>query len=365
MTAKDRRRSPLPTISCGHSRSFKDAPCILEVFVDFAFEASVVGARGADGSFAAYDPPENAHEQPYPQRSTVPSRLSAAQSDEAKAIAKKIADALDYVGVLAVELFVVQRRIAAGERDRAARAQFRALDDRCLPRQPVRAPYPRGRRLAARSMDAAFSDAVMENLIGEEAADWRALAARGGACISTENPKPARAARWAISPGLSREGRRVEAFQDLCERRHIFAVPSFISALNFSNCITFSMRGRGTRASRFALAGIVEPAHQRRGIDACQDCALGVEIEIGGGVAAAAPHRIDRPHRQVSRPAARWAATCRNGGGAARGFLVRRSISSRVSTAAVMRSRIFISARFSFGERASISASAVFGEYFD
>jgi 5-(carboxyamino)imidazole ribonucleotide synthase len=85
---------------------FKDAPCILEGFIDFAYEASVVAARSRDGGFAAYDPPENFHADHILRRSTVPSRLTAAQNDEAKAIAKRIADAFDYVGVLAVELFV-------------------------------------------------------------------------------------------------------------------------------------------------------------------------------------------------------------------------------------------------------------------
>ena len=46
------------------------------------------------------------HEHHILRRSTVPSRLSAAQVSAAKDIARKIADALDYVGVLAVELFV-------------------------------------------------------------------------------------------------------------------------------------------------------------------------------------------------------------------------------------------------------------------
>jgi 5-(carboxyamino)imidazole ribonucleotide synthase len=86
--------------------TFKSAPCILEGFVDFAFEASVVAARGADGSFAAYDPPENIHENHILRRSIVPGRLTRVQGEEAKAMAKAIADALDYVGVLAVELFV-------------------------------------------------------------------------------------------------------------------------------------------------------------------------------------------------------------------------------------------------------------------
>ena len=56
--------------------SFKGAPAILEGFVDFSYEASVVAARGADGAFAAYDPPENEHENHILRRSTVPSRLT-------------------------------------------------------------------------------------------------------------------------------------------------------------------------------------------------------------------------------------------------------------------------------------------------
>jgi 5-(carboxyamino)imidazole ribonucleotide synthase len=84
------------------------APAILEGFVDFAYEASIVAARGADGAFAAYDPPENEHEHHILRRSTVPGRLTDAQAAEAKEIARKIADALDYVGVFAVELFVGQ-----------------------------------------------------------------------------------------------------------------------------------------------------------------------------------------------------------------------------------------------------------------
>jgi 5-(carboxyamino)imidazole ribonucleotide synthase len=87
-------------------QALKSAPSILEGFVEFSFEASVIAARCADGSFAAYDPPENVHEHHILRRSTVPSRLSAAQMIAAKEIARKIADALDYVGVLAVELFV-------------------------------------------------------------------------------------------------------------------------------------------------------------------------------------------------------------------------------------------------------------------
>jgi 5-(carboxyamino)imidazole ribonucleotide synthase len=159
--------------------SFKGAPCILEGFVDFSFEASVVAARGADGAFAAYDPPENAHEHHILRRSTVPSRLTAAQVTDAKAIARKIGDALDYVGVFAVELFVgadgalLVNEIAPRVHntghwtiEACACSQFE---------QHIRAVagWPLGD-------PSRHANAVMENIIGAEADAWESLA-RGGA----------------------------------------------------------------------------------------------------------------------------------------------------------------------------------------
>jgi 5-(carboxyamino)imidazole ribonucleotide synthase len=160
--------------------TFKGAPCILEGFVEFAFEASVIGVRGIDGSFAAYDPPENIHEHHILRRSIVPSRLSAAQVDEAKTIAKRIADALDYVGVLAVELFVMKDgALLVNEIAPRVHNSGHWTIDACLVSQfenHIRAVagWPLG-------STERHSDAVMENLIGEEAAGWKALAAKGGA----------------------------------------------------------------------------------------------------------------------------------------------------------------------------------------
>jgi 5-(carboxyamino)imidazole ribonucleotide synthase len=157
---------------------FKSAPSILEGFVDFAFEASVVAARSADGSFAAFDPPENIHENHILRRSIVPGRLSKAQSAEAKAIAKTIADALDYIGVLAVELFVgrdgsltvneIAPRVHNSGHwtiEACACSQFE---------QHIRAVagWPLGD-------PARHADAVMENIIGAEADAWESLARSG------------------------------------------------------------------------------------------------------------------------------------------------------------------------------------------
>ncbi|HXC54745.1 MAG TPA: 5-(carboxyamino)imidazole ribonucleotide synthase [Rhizomicrobium sp.] len=156
------------------------APGILEGFVDFAFEASVVAARGADGSFAAYDPPQNAHEHHILRRSTVPGRLTTAQAEDAKAIARKIADALDYVGVLAVELFVLKDgALLVNEIAPRVHNSGHWTMEACAVsqfEQHIRAVagWPLGD-------PGRHADAVMENIIGEEAEAWEAYARRGGA----------------------------------------------------------------------------------------------------------------------------------------------------------------------------------------
>lgn len=84
---------------------------ILEAFVDFAFEASVVVARGLDGQIAAYDLVENRHRDHILHTTIVPAEASEAVRAEADRIARTIIDALDYVGVLAIEMFIT----ASGE----------------------------------------------------------------------------------------------------------------------------------------------------------------------------------------------------------------------------------------------------------
>jgi 5-(carboxyamino)imidazole ribonucleotide synthase len=158
--------------------SFKGAPAILEGFVDFSYEASVVAARGADGSFLAYDPPENEHENHILRRSTVPSRLSAAQAEEAHTIARKIADALDYVGVLAVELFVgkdgalLVNEIAPRVHNTGHWTIEACQCSQFEQHMRAVAGWPLGD-------PSRHADAVMENIIGAEADAWEALAKTG------------------------------------------------------------------------------------------------------------------------------------------------------------------------------------------
>jgi 5-(carboxyamino)imidazole ribonucleotide synthase len=80
---------------------------ILEAFVPFEREISVIAARSADGHVESYDVTENEHRDHILKFSRVPADISDALAAQARDIAGQIANALDYVGVLAVEMFVV------------------------------------------------------------------------------------------------------------------------------------------------------------------------------------------------------------------------------------------------------------------
>lgn len=80
---------------------------ILEAFVPFEREISVIAARGADGHVECFDVTENQHRDHILRVSTAPADISDALAEQARGIATTIAGALGYVGVLAVELFVV------------------------------------------------------------------------------------------------------------------------------------------------------------------------------------------------------------------------------------------------------------------
>jgi 5-(carboxyamino)imidazole ribonucleotide synthase len=90
-------------------RSLNSDQTILEGFVPFEREISVVAARGIDGEFVAFDVCENEHEKHVLARTFVPARIRPETEAAAIALARKIIDALDYVGVIGVEMFVVRR----------------------------------------------------------------------------------------------------------------------------------------------------------------------------------------------------------------------------------------------------------------
>jgi 5-(carboxyamino)imidazole ribonucleotide synthase len=95
--------------------SMAGAPAILEGFVAFEREISVIAARGQDGAIACFDPGENVHKDGILATTTVPARLPPSLRSDAALLAARILNALDYVGVLGVELFVTPGALIVNE----------------------------------------------------------------------------------------------------------------------------------------------------------------------------------------------------------------------------------------------------------
>ncbi len=88
---------------------------VLEAWVPFQMEISVLVARTVDGRTAVYDPAENIHRNHILHLSISPARISESTSNEAKALAVSIAEKIQLVGLLAVEMFVKDGRIIVNE----------------------------------------------------------------------------------------------------------------------------------------------------------------------------------------------------------------------------------------------------------
>jgi 5-(carboxyamino)imidazole ribonucleotide synthase len=143
-------------------------PAVAEGFVAFEREISVIAARGLDGAVVAYDPGENVHRDGILHTTTVPARVAPRVAQDAVLIAGRILNALDYVGVIGVEMFVTEAGLVVNEIAPRVHNSGHWTLDGCLIdqfEQHVRAVagWPLGD-------GARHSDAVMTNLIGEEAA---------------------------------------------------------------------------------------------------------------------------------------------------------------------------------------------------
>lgn len=85
--------------------SFSTDRAVLEAFIPFERELSVMVARSGDGSMVAYDPAENRHRHHILDVSIIPARVGPAVAAEAKVIACQVAEALEYHGIMGVEFF--------------------------------------------------------------------------------------------------------------------------------------------------------------------------------------------------------------------------------------------------------------------
>ena len=173
------------------------AASIVEAFVPFSKEISVIAAQGSAGSFAVFDIPENRHENHILRSSHVPADISKGIRAQAMDIARKLAGEMDYIGVFAVELFltgqggdeqlymneIAPRVHNSGHWTSAAchisqfEQHIRAISGLSLG-DPVR-----------------HSDALMRNLLGKEALELEKMAAEAGACIELYGKREVRVGR--------------------------------------------------------------------------------------------------------------------------------------------------------------------------
>jgi 5-(carboxyamino)imidazole ribonucleotide synthase len=155
---------------------------VLEAWVDFTAEISVITARAADGAQVSYPPVENQHREHILARTIAPAPIAPELAAQAVALAERIAAALELVGLLAVEMFVTRDgRLLVNELaprphnsghwtiDACAVSQFEQLV-RAACGLPLGAPEP-------------FAEAVMDNLLGAAVDAWPELLAEPGARV--------------------------------------------------------------------------------------------------------------------------------------------------------------------------------------
>jgi 5-(carboxyamino)imidazole ribonucleotide synthase len=167
---------------------------ILETFVDFVTEISVIVARGLDGRMATYDPVENWHANHILDTTIAPARIAPRLTMQAEAMARHIAEALELVGLVAVEMFVTRDgRIIVNELAPRPHNSGHWTIDACVTsqfEQIVRAVC--GLPLGATER---HSDATMKNLIGDEVADWLKILSEPGAKLHLYGKAHARPGR--------------------------------------------------------------------------------------------------------------------------------------------------------------------------
>jgi 5-(carboxyamino)imidazole ribonucleotide synthase len=167
------------------------APCILEAFVPFAREVSIVAARSVDGKVAAYPLTENVHRNHILHTSSAP----ASQDDGSAAkMAAKILDQLNYVGVMGVEFFqmadgkLIVNEIAPRVHNSGHWTQNAGCVDQFEQHMRAVAGWPLGDARPRHGV-------VMTNLIGDDVVNWKTLAAQPGTHIHLYGKSEARTGR--------------------------------------------------------------------------------------------------------------------------------------------------------------------------
>ena len=168
-------------------------PSVLEAFVDFTAEFSVLLVRGQDGATAHYPPPHNVHRDAILRTSTVPAPPAVlAQAEEATTLACRIAADLDYVGLLACEFFATPAGPVFNEMaPRVHNSGHWTIEGAECSQFENHVRAICGLPLGSTAL--AGRAAAMENLIGED--DWHAALATAGAHVHLYGKDSARPGR--------------------------------------------------------------------------------------------------------------------------------------------------------------------------
>lgn len=148
---------------------FKQETCVLESMLPLDLEVSVVLARDAQGNIESFPTVENSHLNGILDISVAPARCKAVVKAKAQALAKKLAEELDYVGILAVEFFLVGQKLLVNEIAPRPHNSGHYTLDACVTsqfEQQVRALV--GLPLGSTAM---HSNAVMVNILGDSWVD--------------------------------------------------------------------------------------------------------------------------------------------------------------------------------------------------
>ena len=190
---KGQARLSTPTDAAAALAAMQGAPSVLEGFIAFDREVSVIAARGLTGEVAAYDPGENIHREGILRTTTLPARLTPGQRSDAVLIAARILNALDYVGVLGVELFVTPKGLLVNEiaprvHNSGHWTQLGCAVDQFEQHIRAVAGWPLGD-------GSRHADVVMENLIGDDIARVPQIARERGTQIHLYGKGEARPGR--------------------------------------------------------------------------------------------------------------------------------------------------------------------------
>jgi 5-(carboxyamino)imidazole ribonucleotide synthase len=169
-------------------------PCILESFVAFEREISIIAARGTDGTIACYDPAENIHRQGILHTSTVPASINEATAEAARLAATAVLTALGYIGVIGVEFFVLaDGTLIANEIAPRVHNSGHWTEAACVVSQFEQ--HIRAITGLALSGGARHSGCVMQNLIGDDIDDLPAWLAKPNTLVHLYGKTEARPGR--------------------------------------------------------------------------------------------------------------------------------------------------------------------------